>query len=106
MTLLTITDAASADVNEIWEYIARDSIDSADRVLESIYDEIARLGSSPGVGHRREDLAGSRSILFWPVGRYLILYRISSEEIVILAVLHGNRDIPAVLRDRDDPVSE
>jgi plasmid stabilization system protein ParE len=35
------------------------------------------------------------------VGRYLIVYRTSPEETVILAVLHGNRDIPAVLRDRE-----
>jgi plasmid stabilization system protein ParE len=31
----------------------------------------------------------------------LIVYRCSVEETVILAVLHGSRDIPAVLRDRE-----
>lgn len=31
---------AYQDLDEIWEYIARDNVETADRVLEEIYDSI------------------------------------------------------------------
>jgi toxin ParE1/3/4 len=96
------TEAATRDVDEIWSYIADDSIESADRVVDSIYEEILRVGSSPAIGHKRPDLGMWRPITFWAAGRYLIAYRTSVDETVILAVLHGSRDIPAVLRERED----
>lgn len=99
MIPLTITDMARTDLDTIWEYIAEDNPEHADRILRSIYEEILRVGHSPGLGHRRTDLLRDASVLFWPSGRYLILYRSSSQETVILAVLHGSRDIPAILRD-------
>jgi plasmid stabilization system protein ParE len=48
----------------------------------------------------RRDL-GNRSVLFWAEGRYEIVYRVFGGEIEIDAVLHGSRDIPAVLRERE-----
>ena|ERR1700735_3299324 len=101
MTRFVITEAATRDVDDIWSYIADESVESADRVVDSIYEEILRVGSSPGIGHKRPDLDMGRPIIFWQAERYLIVYRCSVEETVILAVLHGSRDIPAVLRDRE-----
>ena len=44
---------------------------------------------------RDEDLrSGLRS---FPVGEYVIIYRILDEDILILRVLHGSRDIEALL---------
>jgi toxin ParE1/3/4 len=106
MTRLVITDAATEDINSAWEYISLDSIESADRVAQTIYEEILRIGSTPGIGHRRTDLLPNRAILFWPAGRFLIVYRANAQEVVILAVLHGSRDIPAALRDRDPDEKE
>jgi len=38
-------------------------------------------------------------VLFWPVGRYVIIYRVGQEEAVeIVAVSQGSRDIPTLLR--------
>ncbi|HTV14779.1 MAG TPA: type II toxin-antitoxin system RelE/ParE family toxin [Acidobacteriaceae bacterium] len=101
MMRLVITDAATEDVNDTWEYISRDSIESADKVVQTIYDEILRIGSTPGIGHRRTDLLPASDIFFWPAGRYLILYRVEGQDVVIVAVFHGSRDIPAALRERD-----
>ena len=52
------------------------------------------------MGHRREDLAEDRPLLFLPVGNYLILYRATKKPIEIVAVAHGNRDIPSFIRRR------
>jgi plasmid stabilization system protein ParE len=47
---------AVADLDEIWEYIAQDNIDAADRVLADIHTVLRTLAASPHIGHRRPDL--------------------------------------------------
>ncbi|MGD0871162.1 MAG: type II toxin-antitoxin system RelE/ParE family toxin [Bryobacteraceae bacterium] len=90
---------ADLDLEEIWEYIAADNIDAADRWIVKLFDAFEALGSAPGMGHRREDLTGL-PVLFWPVGSYVIIYRAEYRPIEIVAVTQGSRDIPAFLRRR------
>ena len=52
---------AVAEFDEIWEYIAGDSIDAADRVLADIFSTLSTLAESPQIGHRRPELT-SRAI--------------------------------------------
>jgi len=78
---------------------AEDNIDAADRWIERLFDAFDALARAPGMGHKREDLT-AYPILFWPVGTYLILYRVKRERIEIVAVTQGARDIPAFLRER------
>lgn len=87
------------DLDDIWEFIAADSIDAADRWIDKLFEAFEALARMPGMGHKREDLT-SHQILFWPVGRYLIIYRAESHPIQIVAVTQGSRDIPTLLRRR------
>ena len=91
--------AAEADLNSIWEYIAQDSVDAADRWIEKLFACFESLAANPGMGHKREDLT-SLPVLFWPVGSYLVLYRNQPDFIEIVAVTQGARDIPAFLDRR------
>ena len=100
MTRFVLTDSAIRDIEQIWDHIAADSPRNADLLIDTIYREILRIGTSPRIGHRRSDLAGRKSLLFWAVAAYLIVYRSTGAETVILAVLHGSRDVPSVLRGR------
>ena len=84
---------AGFDLDHIWEYIAADNIDAADRWIEKLFDAFEALGRTPGMGHRREDLT-SHPVLFWPVGTYLIIYLATRQPIQIVAVTQGSRDIP------------
>ena len=52
---------AYSDLTEIWEYIAADNLDAADRVLDEIYRAIVSLVSFPHQGHVRLDLLTLRS---------------------------------------------
>lgn len=54
---------AFADLNEIWEYIAEDNIDAADRVLADIHAVLRTLVASPHIGHGRPDLTASTAAL-------------------------------------------
>jgi antitoxin ParD1/3/4 len=92
-----LTPEARADLQDIWEFIADDSCEAADRVLEDFYRAFGQLAAMPGMGHKREDLA-KQGVLFWPVYSYLVIYRRGSNPLLVVAVLHGKRHVKRVLR--------
>ena len=94
---------ALTDLTEIWEYIAADNLDAADRVLDEIHEAIRTLVPFPQLGHIRSDLS-SRPLRFHPVGNFLIAYAPDERPLLVLAVLHGRRNprvIAALLRTRE-----
>ncbi len=98
--LFRLGPEAAEDIREIWRHIAEDNAIAAKRFRLKLLDACQQLGRFPGMGHKREDLAGDRPLLFWPVGSYLIIYRAERRPIEIVAVTHGSRDIPAFLYHR------
>ena len=97
-----LTPFARADIFEIWSYIARDSVDAAERVEQAIYDACALLAQRPWSGHVRRDLT-NRPLRFWTLVRYpnyMIVYRPAEKPLQVVAVLHGKRSIGSVLRKR------
>ena len=56
MSQFVLHPEAYSDLNEIWEYIAVDSLDAADRVMDEIYKSINSLGRFPHQAHARPDL--------------------------------------------------
>jgi plasmid stabilization system protein ParE len=50
---------ADLDLNDIWEHIAEDNVDAADRWIGKLFDAFEALGQTPGMGHTREDLTES-----------------------------------------------
>ena len=99
MNTYVLSTGADLDLDEIWEYIAQDNIAAADRWIDKLFDAFDKLTRNPGMGHKREDLT-AYPVLFWPVGAYLILYRLQNEFVEIVAVTQGARDIPSFLRQR------
>lgn len=94
---------AAEDIDDIWQYIAADNLDAADRVLEQIYEAILSLVTFPHQGHRREDLT-SKPMLFLSLRDYVIAYVPGEKPLAIIAVLHGRRNphvIAALLRARE-----
>jgi plasmid stabilization system protein ParE len=89
--------SAERDLEQIWDYIASDSVAYADRLIERFFESFELLARNPGIGHKRPDLT-PRPVLFWPVGNYLIIYRSRRKRIQIVA--HGARHIPRFLQDR------
>ncbi len=99
MNRYVLSVAAELDLDSIWEYIAQDNLDAADRWIGRLFEAFEALAKTPGMGHRREDLTAS-AVLFWPVGAYLILYRARDAWVEIVAVTQGARDIPAFVSQR------
>lgn len=95
----SLTDLTKDEVRDIWEFIARDNEDAADRWITRIVEAFDMLARNPHTGHTRKDLADPQ-FLFWPIGEYLVIYRIVDDDIEIVAVTQGARDIPSYLRRR------
>ena|SRR5713101_876767 len=94
-----LSPEAAHDLTEIYEYIAQDSLDAAERVRLKLVEAMRGLARMPGKGHRRPDLT-SHSVLFWPVRNYLVIYRPETQPLEVVAVLHGKRNILGILRER------
>ena len=62
MTGFVLHPEAFADLNEIWEFIATDNPEAADRVLDEIHDAIRALVCFPQLGHTRADLIATSEI--------------------------------------------
>ena len=98
MSLYWLSRAAGQDLLEIIDYIAGSNLDAAFRMRDRLEVAFARLAARPGLGHIRNDLvAPGMEVRFWPVGRYLVIYRSAQDGIVIVRVLSGYRDVAAIL---------
>jgi toxin ParE1/3/4 len=91
-----LTPRAKQDVNDIWDYIADDNIEAADRVLDALEGAMAKLAKNPGIGHWREELADKRH-RFFLVYSYLIVYRYEDKVLQVIRVLHAARDVQSIL---------
>ena len=91
---------ADSDLDSIWYYVASSSasLQIADRLIDSITDRFLLIANYPNIGRRRDDdlRPGLRS---FPVGEYLIIYRLQNEDVLILRVLRGSRNIQALFGD-------
>jgi plasmid stabilization system protein ParE len=100
MNQYVVSRAAKDDLDTIWDYIAEDNVDAADRWIGRLLSQCELLAQNPRLGHTRGDLT-DLAVLFWPVAGYLIIYGLQEQGIEIVAVIQGSRDIPALLRNRD-----
>ena len=97
MKPFSISAEAERDLNAVWDYIANDSVDAADRWIQRLAETFQILADSPGIGRVREDLT-LLPVRFWPVGEYVVIYRVKTGLVEIVAVTQGSRDIPTFLR--------
>ena len=103
MSAFELHPEAFADLTEIWEFIAEDDVDAADRVVNEVYEAIRALVSFPQQGHRRPDLS-SRPLRFKVVRDFLIAYAPDENPLLVVAVIHGRRNprvLAAILRGRE-----
>ena len=96
MKPFVFTRLAQQDLGEIWNFIALETIEAADRTIESLEKAAFRLAKNPGIGQLREELAANQ-YRFFLVYPFLIVYRYQSNPLQIIRVLHGARNASNVL---------
>jgi plasmid stabilization system protein ParE len=94
---------AREDLSEIWEYIRRDSVAAADRVIGEILSAIRKMVPFPHKD-RRTDLS-NRPLRFIRVRDYLIAHAPDEKPLWVIAIMHGHRSprvMAAILRSREE----
>jgi toxin ParE1/3/4 len=91
MKLFRLALQAQIDLDDIWLFIAEDSVDAADRFHDLLLSKFLLLGEQPMIGRSREDLRPD--LRGFVTGNYVIFHRDTPEHIEIVRVLHGARDI-------------
>lgn len=97
---LTVTGPARADMDELLAYIAAQAgLDPALRFADTLDGAFAKLAFLGHAGVSREWIKpGLRMAI---VGSYCVYFRVSIDETRILRVLHGARDIDAIIFEGD-----
>jgi toxin ParE1/3/4 len=96
MSQIRVSDKATADLDEIWLYIAQDNPDAADKYIRAIVSRFPTLASMPLMGRERAELSPRLRSL--PVGRRVIFYRPLDNGVEIARVLDGARDLPPLFQ--------
>lgn len=92
MTRYLLAPLAKRDLQEIRDYIAKDSTTAARRVVRDLRAAMESLAEMPGKGHLREDLG--EDLRAWVVYSYLIIYRPEKRPLQVVRVVSGYRDVP------------
>lgn len=93
---ITLSPHVPGDLEEIGDYIAQDSPRHAARLLRTRMEEIAR---QPTLYQIRREIAPDARLA--SVGSYIILFRIHGNIVRIERVLHGSRDLLALVNDAE-----
>jgi toxin ParE1/3/4 len=88
---LTRTDSAERDIEDVLTYLSEHSLPAAQRFVAELDARCRLLPSQPFTGRPRDDLLpGLRSVV---VGKYLVFFVPTDDEVVVRRVIHGARDI-------------
>ena len=86
------TETAQDHLDGIYSYIARDSVEYALRMVDRLTRRSQQIADVPLSGHRvpEYDMDQIREVIEQP---YRIIYHIKPDQIDIIAVIHGARDV-------------
>jgi plasmid stabilization system protein ParE len=86
------TDTAGGHLNAIHAYIAQDSPEYARRMVDRLTRRSQQIAEFPFSGRRvpEYDVDQIREVI---EGSFRIIYHIKSDQIDVLAIIHGARDV-------------
>ena len=88
-------------LDEILSYVLEQSSPQRSRyVADHLHAAFQKLAETPALGHKRDDLT-SLPVLFWAVWSYLVIYKPDTEPLEVVRVLHGARDVEALLGEAE-----
>jgi toxin ParE1/3/4 len=90
-----ITDEAEDDIDEILAYIAEDNFEAALDVYSRFLEVFKMLANNPNAGRLRTEL--NETWRSFPVGNYLIFYRLWARDVSITRVLHSARELDEII---------
>lgn len=95
MKPVVFTPQARRDLAEIADYIARDNPRRAVSFIEELEQRCIALAKAPQAPRRFPQLGADAHIL--PYRNYIVIYRDLATEVSITRIIHGARDIMALI---------
>jgi toxin ParE1/3/4 len=95
MAVVAFSPKSRQDLLDIGDYIAKDSPANARQFVARLMRQCQRIGNAPMGYVGREDLAPGLRMA--ALDRYVIFVRVIDDTVRIERVLHGARNLPAVL---------
>ena len=96
-----LTPVAQEDLADIRDYYPDEAgYRVARQMLVEFVEAFRFLALTPGAGHKREDLAEDRRILFWPMRDYLILYKPDTSPLQVITIARGSQDVAKIIGRR------
>jgi toxin ParE1/3/4 len=91
----TIADSALEDLADVWTFYQQlNGEESAQRLIDEVFDLIEQLKVFPEMGERRDQLRrGLRKIR---VHQHLIFYVFEKNMVMVVRVLHARRDFESI----------
>ena len=90
---LVWSDPAVGDLEAIHQHISQDSEFYAAGFIARILEAVDRLETFPRLGRHVPEAPEDQSIRELLVPSHRVIYRVETGRILILAVLHGSRDL-------------
>ena len=87
-----LTGPASRDIDEILDYIAAQSVQTAVLVARRFEKAFNRIGELPSIGHTREELKDADARVL-SISGYLVIYDPTLSPVHVLRVVRGARDL-------------
>jgi len=90
---------ARNDLKQIYDYIAKDSRYYATNVVENVVSRAENLDEFPEIGRVVPEI-GDKNVRELIIYSYRLIYELVSNDVQILAIIHGKRDFSSL--DRND----
>ena len=91
---------ATQDLDEILDYFLSRNIDAGERFIQEFNQKCKYLTQFPNIGRSYANLDPTlRGI---PVDGYILFYRLFEDNVVIVRVISGYRDLKSVFTDPND----
>jgi toxin ParE1/3/4 len=96
-----LTKPAIQDIGEIADYIAQQSgLEQSEKFLTKLGSKFSKIVNFPLLGRKRDEIVTNIRII--PLDNYLILYMPIDDNIEILRIVSGYRDLSTLFTDMDE----
>ena len=89
------SEVAEADLDDIYDYIARDVPYYAELFIDQLIEATDNLEDHPRLGRKVPEADYRDDVRELTVQGYWIIYQLQAEQLQILTVIHGSRNLAA-----------
>ena len=98
MNSVRLTPLAKADLNDIWEYSAKQwNIEQAEAYMRALDATFHLLVLNPRLGRNIDDIR--KGYFKFSTASHILIYRVHKAQVEIVRILHKSSDVETQLRD-------